>query len=172
GALGDLCARRRLFVTGMALFPAGSVVCALAPNTAVLIAGRGLAGLGAAFQLPGALSILNVTFPDADARAQAISVWGGFNGLAMAVGPTVGGLCVAYLGWQSVFWLVVPFGVVAIALAQWAVAESSDRRDAVSIRRGKFSPCFASGRWRLPSSRRRCCIGRRRGSSPAWCCAS
>jgi EmrB/QacA subfamily drug resistance transporter len=126
GALGDLFGRRRIFVIGMVLFTAGSVVCALAPNMAVLIAGRGLAGLGAAFQLPGALSILNVTFPDADARAHAISIWGGFNGFAMAIGPTVGGLCVAWLGWQSVFWLVVPFGVVAIALAQWAVPESSD----------------------------------------------
>lgn len=126
GILGDLYGRRRVFVAGMCLFTVGSLVCGLAPNTSILIAGRGLAGIGAALQLPGSLSILNVTFEDERERARAIAIWGGFNGLAMAIGPTVGGLLVDRLSWRSVFYLVVPFGIAVIALASARVSESSD----------------------------------------------
>lgn len=126
GVLGDLFGRRRIFALGMCLFTLGSLVCGLAPNPSVLIAGRGIAGIGAALQLPGSLSILNVTFQDEKERAHAIAIWGGFNGLAMAIGPTLGGLLVDHLGWRSVFFLVVPFGIVVIGLALSRVSESSD----------------------------------------------
>jgi EmrB/QacA subfamily drug resistance transporter len=126
GVLGDLFGRRRIFVLGMCLFTLGSLVCGLAPNPSTLIAGRGVAGIGAALQLPGSLSILNVTFQDEEERARAIAIWGGFNGLAMAIGPTVGGLLVDHLGWRSIFFLVVPFGIAVLALALWRVSESSD----------------------------------------------
>lgn len=125
GILGDLYGRRRVFVIGMALFTGGSVLCALAPGAGWLIAGRGIAGLGAALQLPGSLAILNVTFDDRE-RGRAISIWGGCNGLAMAVGPTIGGVLVEHLGWRSVFMLVVPFGAAAIGLALRYVSESSN----------------------------------------------
>jgi MFS transporter, DHA2 family, methylenomycin A resistance protein len=125
GVLGDMFGRRRIFIVGIALFTLGSLVCTLAPNAVVLLCGRGIAGLGAALQLPGALSILTVTFPDAGERARAIAIWGGFNGLAMAVGPTAGGLLVDYFGWRSIFYLVVPFGVIALAMAVYGVSESS-----------------------------------------------
>ncbi len=126
GILGDLFGRRRIFVIGMILFTLGSLVCGIAPNTSLLLAGRGVAGAGAALQLPGSLSILNVTFQDEGERARAIAIWGGFNGLAMAVGPTVGGLLVDQFGWRSVFFLVVPFGIAVIVLAIARVPESSD----------------------------------------------
>lgn len=126
GVLGDIFGRRRIFVIGIVLFTFGSLVCALAPSSAWLLCGRAVAGLGAALQLPGALSILTVTFRDAHERARAIAIWGAFNGLAMAVGPTTGGLLVDHLGWRSIFYLVVPFGVLAVALAFIEVAESSD----------------------------------------------
>jgi EmrB/QacA subfamily drug resistance transporter len=125
GVLGDLFGRRRVFSIGIALFTFGSLICALAPNATLLICGRGVAGLGAALQLPGALSILTVTFPEPGERARAIAIWGGFNGLAMAVGPTVGGLLVDYFGWRSIFYLVVPFGAVALVLAFTSVSESA-----------------------------------------------
>lgn len=125
GILGDLFGRRRIFVIGMALFTVGSLLCGLAPSPAILIAGRGIAGIGAALQLPGSLSILNVTFQDENERAHAIAIWGGFNGLAMAIGPTIGGLLVDHFGWRSVFFLVVPFGIVVIGLALARVSESS-----------------------------------------------
>ncbi len=112
----------------MSLFTLGSLVCGLAPNSSILIAGRGVAGIGAALQLPGSLSILNVTFQEERERARAIAIWGGFNGLAMAIGPTVGGLLVDRLGWRSVFYLVVPFGIAVIVLAFAQVSESSDAK--------------------------------------------
>jgi EmrB/QacA subfamily drug resistance transporter len=125
GVLGDLFGRRRVFSIGIALFTLGSLICALAPNATMLICGRGVAGLGAALQLPGALSILTVTFQEPSERAHAIAIWGGFNGLAMAVGPSVGGLLVDYFGWRSIFYLVVPFGAVALVLAFTSVSESA-----------------------------------------------
>src|SRR5256885_4851174 len=85
GILGDLFGRRRVFAAGIVLFTLGSLVCALAPNPGVLILGRGVAGLGAALQLPGSLSILTVTFPEPRERSNALALWGGFNGLAMGV---------------------------------------------------------------------------------------
>lgn len=127
GILGDLFGRRLIFVLGMSLFTLGSLVCGFAPSPSILIAGRGVAGIGAALQLPGSLSIINVTFKEENERAQAIAIWGGFNGLAMAVGPTVGGLLVDRFGWRSIFFLVVPFGIAVIALALARVLESSDR---------------------------------------------
>jgi len=125
GVLGDLFGRRRIFVLGITLFTVGCLMCAAAPNATVLLCGRGVSGLGAALQLPGALSILTVTFREPRERAHAIAIWGGFNGLAMAVGPTVGGLLVDSFGWRSIFYLVVPFGIAALALAFAGVAESS-----------------------------------------------
>jgi DHA2 family methylenomycin A resistance protein-like MFS transporter len=80
GVLGDLFGRRRIFIAGISLFTAGSLVCGLAPNAAVLIFGRAIAGLGAALQLPGALSILTVTFLDPRERAQAIAIWADLTG--------------------------------------------------------------------------------------------
>jgi len=126
GVLGDLFGRRRVFASGIVLFTLGSVVCALAPNPAVLIVGRGVAGLGAALQLPGSLSVLTVTFPEPRERSNVLAVWGGFNGLAMAVGPTLGGLLVDHLGWRSIFYLVVPFGGAVLILTGLAVSESSN----------------------------------------------
>ena len=84
GVFGDLFGRRRLFVLGIALFTLASLLCALAPKPSDLIAGRALSGLGSALQLSGALAILTTTFGEGPERTQAISIWGGFNGLAMA----------------------------------------------------------------------------------------
>jgi MFS family permease len=101
GTLGDLFGWRRIFVIAVLTFAAGSPICAVKPDAAVLIAGRGIAGVGAALELPAALAILNVTYPDAQRRAWAIALWGGMNGLAMAIGPTAGGLLVDSFGWRS-----------------------------------------------------------------------
>ncbi|MGH9897952.1 MAG: MFS transporter [Pyrinomonadaceae bacterium] len=125
GALGDLFGRRRIFVYGIILFIIGSLMCALAPDTAWLIAGRIVAGFGAALELPVALSILTVTFDEAE-RPRAISIWGGFSGLAMAVGPTAGGFLIDQYGWRSIFYIVIPFGIAVLILTYIGVKESSD----------------------------------------------
>jgi MFS transporter, DHA2 family, methylenomycin A resistance protein len=123
GVLGDRLGRRRIFVAGAALFGIASVACSLAPGIAALVVARGVAGLGAALLLPTSLAILNVTF-DGRARARAIALWASANGLAMAVGPTVGGLLVSDLGWRSLFGLVVPFAIACGLLAAFAVDET------------------------------------------------
>jgi EmrB/QacA subfamily drug resistance transporter len=145
GVLGDLFGRRRIFMSGIALFTLGCLTCALAPNSALLLVGRGISGLGAALQLPGALSILTVTFREARERAHAIAIWGGFNGLAMAVGPTLGGLLVDAFGWRSIFYLVVPFGIAALALAWAGVAESANPEGRRIDLPGQISSILALG---------------------------
>ena len=90
----------------------------------MLIAGRAIQGLGAAALLPGTLSILTQAFPDPKERAQAIGIWAGVSGMALAAGPIVGGALVDSLGWQSVFFLNIPIGIAAFIVARRVVRES------------------------------------------------
>src|SRR5262249_47902832 len=129
GTLGDLYGRMRVFVAGIGLIVVGSIVCAAAPNGAVLIGGRALTGLGAALEVPTSLSILTVAYSDTKARAHAIGIWAGCNGLALAAGPTIGGLLVDAAGWRSIFVLVIPVCALGILLALRYVPDSRDPKD-------------------------------------------
>jgi EmrB/QacA subfamily drug resistance transporter len=124
GTLADIFGRKRLFLSGLSIFTLASLLCGLAPNLTFLILARGLQGIGAAALLPGTLSILTHTFPDPRERAQAIGIWAGVSGLALALGPVVGGALVDGLGWQSVFFLNVPIGILAFFVVTRIVAES------------------------------------------------
>src|SRR4029077_5504799 len=90
GTLADIYGRRRIFALGIALFTLGSLVCGLAPNAAVLVTGRAVAGLGAGVEIPPSLAILPVAYADTKQRAQALGVWASCNGLAFIIGPTLG----------------------------------------------------------------------------------
>lgn len=125
GVLADLFGRRLVFAIGIALFTVGSLVCGLAPNVETLIAGRAIAGVGAALEVPTTLAILTVTYPDPQERAGPLGIWASCNGIAFIIGPTVGGLLVDHAGWRSIFLLIVPLCVLALALAFAAVRESS-----------------------------------------------
>jgi len=126
GLLGDLYGRRRIFVAGVAVFSLGCLGCGLAPNAAVLILGRAIAGLGAALLLPSSLAILRVIWTDPAERGRALGIWAGCNGLAFALGPTLGGLLIEGFGWRSVFLIVLPVGALACVLAWRSVPESAD----------------------------------------------
>ena len=126
GLAADLYGRRRLFVLGAGIFTLGSLLCAIAPNIAVLIAGRVVSGGGAALLLPATLSIIRVEWRDQRARNRALGIWAACNGLAFVVGPTLGGALVDALGWRSVFLIAVPLGAVAVGLALLVVPESRD----------------------------------------------
>jgi EmrB/QacA subfamily drug resistance transporter len=123
GILGDKYGRKRMFLTGVAIFTLFSLACGLSQNTGQLVVFRFLQGIGGALLMPGTLSIITVTFPPQE-RAKAIGLWAGMSGLALALGPTVGGLMVEHLGWASVFFLNVPIGVAALIVATRTVRES------------------------------------------------
>jgi EmrB/QacA subfamily drug resistance transporter len=123
GILGDRYGRKKMFLTGLAVFTLASLACGLSQSTGQLVAFRMIQGAGAALLMPGTLSIITVTFPPHE-RARAIGLWAGMSGLALALGPTIGGLMVEHLGWASVFFLNVPIGIVAFAIARRTVRES------------------------------------------------
>jgi DHA2 family methylenomycin A resistance protein-like MFS transporter len=126
GDVGDLAGRRRIFVGGLFAFGVSSVICALAPSVAVLIAGRALQGLGAAAILPTSLAIINHAFADSDERTKAIGFWAALGSLALVAGPLVGGALVDAVDWRAIFWLNVPLVVFAVVLTVALVQESSD----------------------------------------------
>src|SRR5215472_10156782 len=122
-AMGDRVGRRLMFVLGLTLFTASSVVCALAPDAEILIAARAFQGLGAAMVMPVSLTILTTAFP-AERRGTIVGIWGGIGGLAVAAGPLVGGAITQGLSWHWIFWVNVPIGVAAVALSVIRLPES------------------------------------------------
>jgi EmrB/QacA subfamily drug resistance transporter len=122
-ALGDRFGRRRVFTIGLALFTVASAVCALAPSASALIAARTVQGLGGAIVLPLSLTILTTAFP-AQRRGMIVGIYGGLAGLAVAMGPIVGGAVTQGLDWHWIFWINVPIGAIALPLAIRLLPES------------------------------------------------
>ena len=127
GTLGDILGRKKVMLAGVAVFCAGSIVAALAPNVDVLIGGRVIMGLGAAASEPGTLSIIRHVYPDRRTRADALGVWAAVSGLALALGPVIGGVLVGLWSWHAIFWFNLLFGAVAFLMALLFVPETSDR---------------------------------------------
>lgn len=128
GSLADRYGRRRTFQIGLAVFTAGSALCSAAPGLVSLVVFRIVQALGASMLNPVAMSIITNTFIEPKARARAIGVWGAVVGVTMALGPLVGGGLTDGIGWRSIFWINLPFGVAAIVLAQRFVPESKTPR--------------------------------------------
>src|ERR1051325_4442815 len=145
GALGDLYGRKRIFMYGVWLFAAGSVICASAPSPAVLLAGRAITGLGAALELPMSLVLLTLAYPDAKRRQHALGIWASCNGLAFIVGPTLGGLLVDTVGWRSIFYLILPLCAIALFLAHACMEESSSPSGRHLDVRGQIAAATALG---------------------------
>jgi EmrB/QacA subfamily drug resistance transporter len=125
GKLADLLGRRRVFVGGLAVFAASSLACALAPTPEVLIGARIVQGVGAALMNPATLSIITATFPPRE-RGTAIGIWAGVSATALAIGPFVGGLLTEHVGWNSIFYVNVPIGAIAIVASLFLIDESKD----------------------------------------------
>ena len=117
GVIGDRRGRKGLFLLGVAIFGVGSLLTGLAPSVPVLLAGRAIQGLGPALLIPGSLTIIRAVFEDERKRAVAIGTWGTASGVALAVGPALGGALVAWAGWRSVFLFNVPLTAVLVLLA-------------------------------------------------------
>jgi len=124
GRLADLLGRRRMFVAGLALFAASSLLCGLAWSSSSLVAFRGLQGLGGALLAPAALSLLMTTFAEGRDRNLALGIYGAASGSGAAAGVLLGGVITSYLGWSWIFFVNVPVGVAAIALAPLLLRES------------------------------------------------
>src|SRR3954451_23500204 len=122
-AIGDRIGRRLAFAIGLGIFTAASAAAALAPDIHVLIAARAVQGLGGAIIMPLTLTLLSASVPP-EKRGVALGAWGGIGGLAVALGPVVGGAVVNGLNWHWIFWLNVPIGLVLAPLAFLRLEES------------------------------------------------
>ena len=130
-ALGDRFGRKRMFIIGIVLFTAGSAYAALSSTSNELILARAIQGVGGALITPLSLTILSASVRP-ERRAVALGAWGGVAGLAIAIGPLVGGAIAEGLAWQWIFWVNVPIGLLVIPLAFFRLDEShgpSDRLD-------------------------------------------
>src|SRR3954452_3990148 len=154
GRLADLFGRRRLFVWGLALFAASSLLCGIAWSEGSLIGFRALQGLGGALLAPAALSLLMTTFAEGRDRNLALGIYGAASGSGAAVGVLLGGVLTSYLSWSWIFFINVPVGLAAIALAPVLLQESRadlprryfDVPGAVSITSGLMLLVYATTR--------------------------
>ncbi|MGZ4319771.1 MAG: MFS transporter [Gaiellaceae bacterium] len=124
GRMADLLGRRLIFLVGLTLFTVASLVCGLSGSIGVLIGARAVQGVGAAIISPAALSIVTTTFREGAERNKALGIWGALGGSGAAAGVLFGGILVKYLGWQWIFYVNVPVGVLVFALTLMFVPES------------------------------------------------
>jgi len=131
-ALGDRFGRRRLFAAGIALFMASSVACALSTSILALIAARAAQGAGAALVMPLGMALLSTAFPREE-RARALGIFSGVVGIAVLAGPAVGGAITEGLGWQWIFWINLPIGLIAVVMVITRLRESFGPAAALDI---------------------------------------
>jgi EmrB/QacA subfamily drug resistance transporter len=125
GKLADFLGRRRIFVLGLVVFTGSSLACGLAGSGEFLIGARAVQGIGAALMMPATLSIITATFSGKE-RGIAIGIWAAISGGALAIGPVIGGILVQHAGWEWIFFINIPVGVIGILATFKLVAESRD----------------------------------------------
>jgi EmrB/QacA subfamily drug resistance transporter len=126
GAAGDLYGRKRLLIAGTILFAAASIACAVASSLTLLLAGRGLQGIGAAVLMPSSLAILGASF-SGEARGRAIGIWASVGAVMSAIGPILGGWLIDTAGWRTIFLINLPLAAGAIVLALIYVTDTRDQ---------------------------------------------
>jgi EmrB/QacA subfamily drug resistance transporter len=130
GSLSDRFGRRKTMLVGLAVFATGSLVCALATNPDMLVAGRVVMGAGAAGSEPATLSVIRHLYPEEESRTRALGAWTAVSGLALALGPVVGGVLVGIGTWRAIFWFNVAACVVVIGATARTLPESADPQNA------------------------------------------
>lgn len=125
GRMGDIFGRRRMFIFGVVVFTLSSFTAGFAPDQSALVISRIAQGVGAAFMMPGTLSIITDAFP-AEERGKAIGTWAGVSALALAVGPVLGGYLTEDVSWRMIFYINLPVGLLAVVAAVFYVRESRD----------------------------------------------
>ena len=125
GKLADYVGRRLIFMVGLAVFTGASLACGLAPNGGFLIGARVVQGLGGALMNPATLSIITATFAPRE-RGKAIGIWAGVSGMALAIGPLVGGLLTEHVNWNWIFFINVPVGIIGLLAIPLFIDESRD----------------------------------------------
>jgi EmrB/QacA subfamily drug resistance transporter len=123
GSLGDLFGRRLMFLVGVGIFAAASIACGFAASIQELVIARSVQGIGAAFLVPGSLSIISASF-DGKTRGQAIGTWSGFTAITTAVGPVLGGWLIEHASWRWAFFINVPIAAAVIVISLWHIPES------------------------------------------------
>jgi len=156
-SLGERFGRRRIFATGIALFTASSAVAALAPSISMLIAARAVQGAGGAMIMPLSLTLLSAAVRP-ERRNAALGIWGAIGGVAVALGPLVGGAVTSGWAWQYIFWLNVPVGLALLPSARWRLAES----------RGSAAPLDLAGVGLVSVGLFGVVLGLVRGNSHGW----
>ncbi|MDP5316328.1 MFS transporter [Streptomyces poriferorum] len=124
GIFADRFGRKRVYLTGVAVFTAASVLCSLAPSVGWLVAGRVLQGIGAAAVSPASLALLAAAHPVPQERMKAIGLWAGFSGLGLAAGPVAGGVLTEAFGWPAIFLVNLPIGMVLLLFGLRHLGES------------------------------------------------
>jgi EmrB/QacA subfamily drug resistance transporter len=126
GRLADAFGRKRLFLIGLGVFTAASLAAGLAGSLGMLVTARAVQGLGAALVTPTTLAIISAAYPDTRERNAAVGIWAGVGGLALAVGPLLGGVLSQHASWGWIFAINVPVGLATLALGLWAITESRE----------------------------------------------
>ncbi|HEY3511738.1 MAG TPA: MFS transporter [Kribbella sp.] len=124
GVLADRFGRKRVYLTGVAVFTVASLICSLAPSVNWLVAGRVLQGIGAAALSPASLALLASAYPVPQERVKAIGLWAGFSGIGLAAGPVAGGVLAQAFGWSAIFLVNLPIGALLLLVGLRSLAET------------------------------------------------
>ncbi len=137
GSLGDLFGRRAMFLAGVGVFAIASFACGFATSIQELIIARSVQGVGAAFLVPGSLSIISARFNESS-RGQAIGTWSGFTAITAAAGPVLGGWLIEHASWRWAFFINPPLAAAVIAISLWRIPESRNPSAGAADWKGTF----------------------------------
>ncbi|MCC2507988.1 MFS transporter [Bacillus cereus] len=133
GSLANRYGAKNIYLIGLTIFVIASVLCALAPTGTILIVARSIQGVGAALFMPSSLSLLAISYPDANKRAKMFGIWSAIVSISSGLGPFVGGVLVNTFGWRSIFLINIPIGIIGLLMAYFIVSSSPGKKGNLNI---------------------------------------